>query len=238
MSLSLKKTSSTSGGVSKAQKDIGATRLPQVNLLPTDVTEARNLKKLKAVLAGALVLVLVLVVALTAIASGLVSKAQGRVDAQNAETARLQSEQRKYAEVPVVLGKIDATEEAFFQAGMGDVHWTGVLDAVTATLPEDVEVRTLIVQGWDPAQGAVALSDPTQPGVYAARISLELVSATRPDVVELLTGLEELPSIASPRISSVESVMGEGDDVMYATVASFTVTPLAFSGIAFPKELR
>jgi len=238
MSLALKKSSSTSGSASRAQKDIGATRLPQVNLLPTDVTEARNLKKLKVVLAGALVVVLVAVAALTFIASTQVTTAQERLDAANGETTRLQTEQRKYAEVPVVLGKIDATEQALFRAGMGDVRWTPVLDAITAELPEDVEIRKLVIEGWDAAQGSITLNDPSQVEGLHSRVSLEFVSATRPDAAELLRSLEALPTFESARISSIEAIEGEGDDVQYTAIASVTLNALALSGATFPEEAR
>lgn len=237
MSLSLKKNSSSGSG-SRAQKDIGATRLPQVNLLPTDVTEARNLKKLKGVLAGALVLVLVLVLGMTFVASSQVAKAQERVDAENTETARLQAEQRKYAEVPIVLGRIDDTEQALLRAGMGDVRWQPTVDAITAQLPKDVELRKLVVEGWDAAQGSISLNDPSQRTGLHTRVSFELVALTRPDVVELLSKLEALPSVESARLSSIETIEGPGNDVLFSTIASVTLNGHALSGTTFPKESR
>ncbi|QIK83577.1 hypothetical protein [Sanguibacter sp. HDW7] len=238
MSLSLSKKSSTSGAVSKSQKGIGATLLPQVNLLPTDVTDARNLKKLKAVLAVVIALVLVLVGGLTFVASGLVSKAQGRVDAANAETTRLQVEQRKYAEVPIVLGRIDETENALFRSGMGDVRWKPTIDALTSQIPEELEVRKLVIEGWDAAQGSISLNDPSQRSGLHTRISIEMVSKTLPDVAKLLADLEALPTVESARLFSSEVEEGEGDDFTHSTIASVTLNGLAASGTTFPKELR
>ncbi|MGP7960989.1 hypothetical protein ACTVCO_09290 [Sanguibacter sp. A247] len=238
MSLALKKTGAASGSSARTQKDIGASRLPQVNLLPTDVTEARSLKKLKIVLLAAVVVVLLAIGGVTVLAMGQVSRAQDRVDAENVETARLQTEQRKYAEVPVVLGKISDTEKALFRAGMGDIQWVALLDAITVQLPQDTELRKVVIEGWEAALGSVSLNDPSQSSVLHARVSLDFVSKAKPDASELLAALEALPTIESARLAVAETIEGDGNDLFYSTIASVTVNLRALSGTTFPKEMR
>lgn len=219
----------------RKQKSMGATRLPQVNLLPSDISDARSLKRLKGVLAAVLALVLVVIGGATFVASTSVSDAQERVDAENRETTRLQTEQRKYAEVPVILQRYSDTSNALFRASVGEIMWVPVIDAVTATLPKDVEVRKLVVESWTPTEGAPSGTDPAQIGGMA-RLAFELASETRPQVAALLAGLEDLPGFADARVSSLEAV-GAGDAVTYSSIVSVSLNLGAVSGRFIPKEL-
>lgn len=231
--LTQKSTAATSD---RRQKDIGATRLPQVNLLPSDITDARNLRQLKLLLAGLLVVVLALIGAGTFLAAGSVTSAQERVDAANRETARLQSEQRKYAEVPVVLQRYDETSAALLRVSVGEVLWTPVIAAVAATLPEGVEVRKLVIESWTPANGLPSTGDPSQVGVLA-RLAFEVASETRPQTADLLDGLEALPGFVDGRVSSIDMV-GSGKDATYSSVVSVSLSAGAAAGRFLPKELK
>lgn len=236
MSLSLSKKTSASGTTSKPQKGIGATLLPQVNLLPTDITDARDLKRLKVVLVAVVAIVLALAVAMYVVTLGTVSAAQGRLDDANRETARLQTEQRKYAEVPVVLKAYDDTSRALFDASYGEVLWTGILDALTAELPKDAELRRIVVEAWDPTQGLPDASDPVQRSTVA-RLSIELVSTTRPVAAEWLAGVEALPGLSNSRLVEVTAV-GKPSDVKYTSVVTVTADAGALAARYVPEVLK
>ncbi len=235
MSEKLIKKSNLRGVNDRKQKTIGATRLPQVNLLPSEISDARSLKRLQGVLAAVLVLVLVVIGGATLVASRSVTTAQERVDAENRETTRLQTEQRKYAEVPVILKQYSDTSSALFRASVGEILWVPVIGTVSATLPKGVEVRKLVVESWTPTDGAPAPADPAQAAVMA-RLAFELASETRPEVSELLSGLEGVPGFTDARVSSIDTV-GTGEDATYSSIVSVSINAGGLAGRFLPKEL-
>lgn len=227
---------SARSGSERRVNDIGASRLPQVNLLPSDISAARGLKKLKVRLAVVVLLVIALVGVGYVLVAGTVTTAQEKLTTEQRRTSTLQNEQRKYAEVPVLLKRWNDTSQALYLASVGEVAWQPVIDAISSVTSKDVTLNQLVIESWDPLNGMPAPSDDVQLPVVS-RIAFETITTERPATVEWLTGLEALPGFGDARIVSIEAT-GEGNDLRYESVLSVSVNLGAVEGRFLPKELN
>ncbi|KRD45103.1 fimbrial assembly protein [Cellulomonas sp. Root930] len=201
--------------------------LPQVNLLPPEVRAARGLRATKRWLVISLVVTLAVCVGAYGLA--LVTGATAAADLANAqnETARLQTEQAKYAEVPQVLGMLDQTKSAR-QTGMStDVQWKSYIDAIQAVLPVDVSLETYAVTVATPMAAAGLPTDPLQaPSV--GQIQFTGRSSNIPDAAAWIDALNSVPGFADAAVSSVVVTGDDGGDY-YTTTSTVQVLDTAYS---------
>ncbi|MBO3087202.1 fimbrial assembly protein [Cellulomonas dongxiuzhuiae] len=191
-------------------------RVPQVNLLPSSVSDARGLRTVKRwALLG--VAATVLLVALVYVASALqLAEAQGDLTAAQARTTQLQGQMAEYSEVPLVLGELGQAEQARSLATSTEVLWRPYLDSVRAALPADAALRTLQVTGATPTVSALTPADPLQPQAYG-QIAFTAASTTIPDSAAWVDALRAIPGFVDPRIQSVVAEATE-------TTSGFLVT--------------
>lgn len=202
---------------------------PQVNLLPPEIREARGLKAVKRVLA----LVLVFVVALCAAGFVLAYLDKGTAsddlaEAQ-AETARLQTEQQQYAEVPRVLGQLDTTKAAR-QLGMStEVLWADYYGALAAVLPADVSFDSLAITQATPIAAAAPPSTPLQaPSI--GQIAFTARSTTLPNTAQWVDALNSVPGFGDAWVSSASITEdGETQTVYYNVSATVQVRDTAYA---------
>ena len=121
----------------------GLATLPRVNLMPREIGERRRFRQIQYGL-GAGVAAAVGVVALGfVLASGSVGSAQEQVDAQAAETARLQAESAKYADVTKVYAQAAAAQALLTQAMGEEVKYSGLLSDLSLSVPDNVWLTSL-----------------------------------------------------------------------------------------------
>jgi Tfp pilus assembly protein PilN len=132
---------SSPGPVSTARVDWAP--VPRVNLLPPEIVQARSLGRVKKLLGASLVVVLASCAGGVAWAQAGVASAQDALDAAQARTTMLRTEQAKYAQVPRILGLIDSAAAAREQAMGQDVLWYGFLSDLSLTTPRGVELESL-----------------------------------------------------------------------------------------------
>lgn len=193
--------------------------LPQVNLLPPEVRAARGLRVVKRWLVLSLVFLLVLIAGAYVWSLMERATAQDALAQAQAETARLQAEERQYAEVPLVLRSLDDTTTAR-EVGMStEVTWKPYLDAITAVLPDDVSIESFTLGGATPMTAAPPPSSPLE-APSLGRLSLTGRTATVPDAAALIDALDSIPGFADAWVSSatVEGVDGETYYLINATV--------------------
>ena len=209
--------------------------LPQVNLLPPEVRAARGLKVVRRWLLAGLVLVAVLLaggyfLSLTARAEAELE----RVEAQE-ETAALQAEQAKYAEVPALLAALDNGITAR-QVGMStEVDWRPYVDAMTAVLPANVSIESIMMSGATP----VLLPAPAESPLFdqsVGQLTITGRAVALPDSVALIDALNSIPGFADAWVSA--SVRSEVDGALfYAVTASVRVLDSAYTNrFAAPTE--
>lgn len=206
--------------------------LPQVNLLPPEVTAARGLHKTKRWLLvgiGATAVACIVAFVLSLASVGL---AQGDLDEAQAETLRLQSEKAKYAEVPLVLASIDRSESALLVGFAAEVDWRSYLDAFTAVLPEGVSVDTLKV---DQSDEVVAQADFLQP-LGIGQVQMTGRSLTVPDVASWIDVMDSIPGFDDARVATVVVHADEAGTTYYSIEATVQVSTDAILGRFLPTD--
>lgn len=209
--------------------------LPQVNLLPPEIRAARALQAVKRVLIMALALVLVLVVAGYGAASLRVLAAEDELSEAQDEFARLTAAQDEYAEVPVVLNRLRALENAQTLGFSTEILWTPYFDAIFAVMPQDVWISSIVAAGETPMQAAAETVDPLQaPSVMT--LSFTGRSLTIPKTADWIVQLNSIPGFADAWVSSIATAEDEEDGVYYEVQSSVQVDSSAFANRFVEEE--
>lgn len=212
----------------KAGKPLTTVGQPQVNLLPPEVTAGRRLKVIKRWLGIALVLVLVVCAGGFAYAKLVESKAQADLADAQAETQRLQAEQQKYAEVPRVLGALDDTKIVRAIGMATDVDWWAYYSAITAALPPNVSIDSLVVTSTTALDPAAAPANPLQ-AESVGRIDFVGRSLTVPDTAAWLDALDAVPGFSDAWTSAANVTENADGTVFYNVTVGVQVTAAAYS---------
>ncbi|MBT0995197.1 fimbrial assembly protein [Cellulomonas sp. DKR-3] len=220
-----------------AGPSIVGTSLPQVNLLPPEVRAARGLRRTKRLLA----LVLLGTVALCALAWVFslfeVSTAESDLETAQAETTRIQGQlaDPKYAEVPLVLGALEANEKALPMAMATDVNWSEYIDAIAAVLPEGASIDNFTVAYATPMSGAPEPTDPLQ-GPSLGQIAFTGRSVTVPDTAEWLKALNSVPGFQDAWLASAAVTGDEENGDYYAFSSTVQVSEQALTHDYEPED--
>jgi Tfp pilus assembly protein PilN len=140
--------------------------LPRVNLLPPEIGEASRLRRLQVLLGLALLAVLGVVGMLFVWASGQVSSAEEELATAQAEGTSLQAQVAEYAEVPRVLGEVDAAETALVTAMQPEIRFSFFLNDLSLTTPKSSRLMAMTVTNAESAvqMDGVSAAVPTQLG--------------------------------------------------------------------------
>ncbi|GGB94105.1 PilN domain-containing protein [Cellulomonas carbonis] len=202
--------------------------LPQVNLLPPEVKAARGLRVVKRMLAlavGVVALVIVLVFVWSVMQR---SSAQDQLAQAQQETARLQAEEAKYAEVPQVQTQLEATRTARELGMSTEVLWKPYLDAITAVLPADVSFENVSLTSATPTEPAPLPAGPLEePSI--GRLTFTGRTATVPDVAAWVDALESVPGFADAWVTTATLDGAEAGSRYYAVTSSVQITDAALA---------
>ena len=119
--------------------------VPRVNLLPSEILDARAFRRVQRALAGAVAATLVVGGAAFAWSMHEVSTAQAALDVSRARTAQLHTEEAKYADVPRVLAQVEQAKTARRTALGADVLWYRFFDDLAAATPDTVALTNVTV---------------------------------------------------------------------------------------------
>ena len=201
---------------------------PQVNLLPPEVRAARGLKTVKRLLVMALVLVVLLCGATVVFArNDKAAAAAGLVTAQDT-TTQLKAEDKKYAEVPQVLGMLDSTTKARALGTSTEVLWSPYYQAIAATLPPGVSIDNLTVAGGTPMAAPPGASSPIQ-AASIGQIQFTGRSKTLPDTAAWIDALNAIPGLGDAWVSSATVTGDSATDTYYNVTATAQVRSSAFA---------
>ncbi|MFD2839645.1 DUF4006 family protein [Populibacterium corticicola] len=220
----------------KALKEAGInySAPPQVNLLPVEIVEKRNLKALQ-IRMGVYLLGLVLVLGLGYAAVKVEQVvAQNRYDKAIEETARLKAEELKYAEVPLVLNQIDKSETALRDGMYREILWNQYLGAIAATVPDDGIITSLAVTAATPNEAGPGIVDELQSDSIG-QLTFTANLLTVPDASAWLAELNSIPGFQDPRLSTATYEDVDGT-VTYNVEANVRITEEAYSGRFEPQE--
>lgn len=193
--------------------------VPRVNLLPPEIIEGRRFRRTQTRL-GAVVAATVLAgLGVTGLAQYQVAVANAEQAAVQARTTQLQAEAASYAEVPKVLGELDAATAAREQAMTGDVLWYRFLDELAVATPTTVSLTTLDMSmtlgGSGQTGSADALSDTSLGEV--------VVSGTATNMNDVATWLTSVGTVHGMDVSRLQSAV-RNDDAAGTAGASVAFT--------------
>lgn len=188
--------------------------LPQVNLLPAEFVEKRELGALKRKIGTAFIgffVVLVLSYVAVHVEKAAVDR---RYDQALEETARLKAEEVKYAEVPRILSQITKIEAALRDGMYREILWRDYLGAIAATVPDDGIIQTLSVTAATPNDPEPQPIDELQgPGIGQLTFSVNL--KTMPDTVAWINELNAIPGFTGARFAEARYLQSPDGDTTY-----------------------
>lgn len=216
---------------SRKATSLHAPSVPQVNLLPSSVGDAKRDARLRKILALGLLGVIVVAGLFYFFAVTTESQAQDELDTAYAETSKLQNEKAKLAYVPLVLEQlVDATLAQTVAMG-AEVRWTDYLSAITAVLPAETSITKLEVAPLGP--DAANQEATVTPAV--STVTFEIRSSTVPNTAAWLTALATIPGFQNPYFSAAAITEAEGG-TMYTVTSSVEVNDSAFSNRFAPVD--
>ncbi|MCL2091425.1 MAG: hypothetical protein FWH11_09450 [Micrococcales bacterium] len=203
-----------------------AVPVPQVNLLPPEVGAARKADVARRWAVVAVVVAVVLSAAGWGVAQMGQLAAADRLDQAQTETAQLQVEQRRYAEVPQVLGQQDvlrATRDAAFAT---DMEWATYLGGALGVLPDGTSLEKIEARLSTAMTGAVSPVDTLdQAGI--GQLTITGRSPTVPDAGALVAAMSSIQGLTEARVTSVAYVSDPDDGVFYRVVMTAQVNEAA-----------
>ncbi|WP_061965909.1 PilN domain-containing protein [Demequina aurantiaca] len=213
---------------------LGLPDRPQVNLLPAEVTNQRELvivkrRTLWTIVAAVLVCVL---------AYGALFLLNSSADARNEEALaradQLTLEKKKYSPVIQVIKDISDVRESRSFVLANEVNWTSYVYALAAVLPEGVTIDSISVASIGPgADLVVGVDELTEDAIGV--ITFEATSPTLPVASEWIDTLESVPGLVDANLQSSELKDEEGN-VTYAVSATVQVTSEALANRTFPDD--
>ena len=177
------------------------TAVVRVNLLPGEIAEERRTKRLRAGLAGSLVVVLGACAGAYVLTLGHVAAADDALAAEQAKTAPLLAAQEPYAEVPAVLKQVETAVALQKTVAQGDVPWYSYLDRLAAVAPAGLSFTSLNVQVSVADTSATASADPLQPAGVAT-ITVVGEAKAQNTVADWMDAVAAIPAVQDPRLSS------------------------------------
>jgi Tfp pilus assembly protein PilN len=199
--------------------------LPRVNLLPPEIEQQRQFKKVQLGLGIGVVAALGVAGALVLSASAQVSDAQSELDAQTAQNRTMQANAAKYADVPEVYAQVDAAKAQLTQAMGKEIRWSRFLNDLSVVTPGKVWLSTLTVaETVDP--GPVAVAPPTGQAWGTANIgtiTIEGKGYTHNDVASWLKALASEKGVADAYFTkSTQEQIGTEGSVAFNSQAVIT----------------
>ena len=207
----------------------GTGLLPRVNLLPPEIAEKRQFRRIQTAL-GSAVLASVAVVGLLYVSAGhSVSSAQSDLDSANAQGSALQLEAAKYRNVTAVYAAADAAQQQLSVAMGDEVRYSQLLNDLSLTVPSNVWISNLAyTAGADGAAAPTAATTAGAAGAPAAPAALGTFTVTgigfeHDDVAQWLDAIAGLKTYDTPYFStSTESLLGTRKIVTFTSTANVT----------------
>ena len=197
----------------------------RVNLLPTEILAERRLRRTQLGLGAVVLGVVGAVAAGFVLAASSAATAEDELAAEQARTKVLTDEQSEYAEVPLVLGQVEAAQAARATAMTTDVLWYEYLSHLSASYPQDVWMRDLTATVATPDASAVAAGVAT-PGF--GTLVVNGTSKVHTGVADWMDVVEATPGLANPMYTEATRTDVDGTVVVDWT-SEADLTPDALS---------
>ena len=200
----------------------GTSLLPRVNLLPPEIAEKRQFRRIQLALGSAVLASVGVVGLLFVSANHSVSSAQTDLDSANSQGTALQAEAAKYRNVTAIYAAAEAAQQQLTVAMGDEVRYSQMLNDLSLTIPSNVWVTNIgYTSAAAPAAGAATTVATTTPPV--GTFSVTGVGFSHDDVAQWLEAVAGLKTYDSPYFSSsAESLLGTRKIVTFTSTANVT----------------
>ena len=175
---------------------------PRVDLLPPEIRAQRSAAAVRRRLGFGVILLLVLVVGGSGGVGVEAIQAQASLASEQALTANLLVQQRKYIQVRSVQDEVSLIQAAQQVGTSTEIDWKEYLSEVQATLPANVTLDTVTIDSASPLTEYAQATAPLQ-GARVATLSFTAKSPTLPEVPAWLNALTSLPGYTDASPGSV-----------------------------------
>ena len=200
--------------------------LPRVNLLPPEIEQQRQFKKVQLGLGLGVVAALGVVGALVLAAGAQVNDAKDELDTQTARNTTLQADAAKYADVPAVYAQVDAAKAQLSQAMSKEIRWSRFLNDLSVVTPGKVWLTNVkVAETVDPTALAVApgTTGPAWGTTNIGTITFEGKGYTHNDVASWLKALASEKGVADAYFTkSTQELIGSENSVTFNSQAVIT----------------
>lgn len=192
-----------------------APAFPQVNLLPSDMRDARKDRMVKRLLLLVLAIVIGLCVVLYLFAVGLHVNASNKLEDAQAETAKLRKEKASLQYVVATYTQLEGTELAEYIAMSPEINWKTYIDGIAGTIPDEQSLIRVLA-GSDTPTGIVSNGDHAMLKPRVGTMEFETFSDSYPDIGHWLAALEAVPGLHDAYFDTTEIELFDGN-VIYKT---------------------
>lgn len=206
----------------KDHVDVAIGAEPRADLLPPEVKQSRRGRVLRRRLAGAMVGVVVLVLAAMAVVTLELVNSTSDLELAHARAKILVGDENQYYELRNVEGAIADVTAARLNATADEIQWQSYLAQVYAALPAGVTVGTVSVGSGAADVSADSASAPT---AAAATIEMSLESTNLLQIPDVLVALRSLPGY----LDAVPGALARTETGGYQTTLVLHLDEAAFS---------
>ena len=182
--------------------------MSQVNLLPPEIRQRAQIRKVTMMVIGAGVVVLVLIAFFFVVQSANLSRVNDDIDAQERKNADLQSEINGLQEFAALQTEAQAKSALLTTAFANEVSFSGILLDLSRVIPSDAYLTTFSAQVTPPAETDPTVAAPvatTTPLIGTMTAAGEASGAD--SLASWITRLESVKGWVNPWITTItESV--------------------------------
>lgn len=203
---------------------------PAVDLLPPEVRAARKSRGVRRGVVAAAVLVVLAVVAGGTVVKLQSITAEVELALAQSETQALLARQAEFGPVLAVQAEIEEREAARRVITSTEIDWQVIIDAITATLPDDASLTSVTIDSGSPM---AAYAQPVAPlqGSRVATVTFSARSAVLLSVPGIEDELSSVPGFVDVQVPSAT----EDPEGGFATTFVVHLDEGAYTG-RFPAE--
>ena len=213
------------GSITASRRTATATvLLPRVNLLPPELAQARQFRKVQYALGAGVAATVGVVGVLFLLASSSADRAAEELAAATERSTQLTAASARYADVTRVYARAAAAQVMLTQAMGEEVRYSQLLNDLSLRVPDKVWLKTL---SFNQAGSGVAPLGSTATSI--GTVSITGMAFSHDDVAVWLESLAAQKNFADPDFAnSTESLLGTRKIVTFSSTANLTTA--AYSG--------
>lgn len=220
--------------MSKNSESLVVGGVPRADLLPLEIRAVhRGKRALRKVIYATLGVVLLVFVA-TGTSFYFALTAQIALQAEQDRTSELLLEQQKYADVRVVQDELASVRAGQMVGSATEVDWKAYIDLIEASLPPNVAVVEIAIDGASPLVDYGQPSAPLQ-GMRVATLTFGAATTALPDTDAWLVALATLPGFAD---ANPDSITLDEETGLYKTVVTMHIGEGAWSQRFVPEDQK